>query len=106
MVGGKVAAFRELRFFCSSTSHIDSSGFVICYRMKMVGFPTLPILKRRRVLGAFFERQENLWSRSPILSINFMLNAREKSQVFCWMVFVRYKVRLIQFFSFCSTRCI
>lgn len=66
----------------------------------MVGFPTLPILKRRRVLGAFFERQENLWSRSPILSINFMLNAREKSQVFGWMVFVRYKVRLIQFFFF------
>ena len=66
----------------------------------MVGFPTLPILKRRRVLGAFFERQENLWSRSPILSINFMLNAREKSQVFGCMVFVRYKVRLIQFFLF------
>lgn len=68
----------------------------------MVGFPTLPILKRRRVLGAFFERfcQENLSSRSPILSINFMLNAREKSQVFGCMVFVRYKVRLIQFFLF------
>ena len=44
-------------------------------------------------------------SRSPIPSINFMFNAREKSQGFGCMVFARYKVRLIQFFSFNPTHC-